>query len=348
MKHTYKGFDKNLQCRGVQYEVGKEYKVDGKISCCKNGFHSCEMPLDVFTFYPPNDSRYCETEPSGELDKESNVKIASSYIKIIAEIGLKGLVDSAIKFLFEKIKVNESTNVTTGNSAHSATTGNSAHSATTGNSAHSATTGYSAHSATTGDYAHSATTGNSAHSATTGNSAHSATTGYYAHSATTGYSAHSATTGNSAHSATTGDSAHSATTGDYAHSATTGYSAHSATTGNSAHSATTGNSAHSATTGYSAHSATTGYYAHSVTTGNSAHSVVNGKESIACGLGIENKAKGVLGSWLVISEWQQDNNYNWYIKSIKSVKVDGKKIKENTWYILKNGRFVKQKLIKKL
>ena len=186
-------------------------------------------------------------------------------------------------------------------------------------------------SATTGDSAHSATTGNSAHSATTGNSAHSATTGYSAHSATTGYSAHSATTGDSAHSATTGDFAHSATTGNSAHSATTGYSAHSATTGHSAHSATTGDSAHSATTGNSAHSATTG---------DSAHSATTGENSIACGLGINNKAKASLGEWIVLSEWKQDkDSWKWNISSVKTAKIDGKTLKPDTWYVLKNGKF---------
>jgi hypothetical protein len=154
----------------------------------------------------------------------------------------------------------------------------------------------------------SATTGNSAHSATTGNYAHSATTGYYAHSATTGYSAHSATTGYSAHSATTG------------------YSAHSATTGDSAHSATTGNYAHSATTGYSAHSATTGY---------SAQSSVAGGQCIAASLGAAGQAKGIKGNWLVLAEWEAGK-----IKAMGIARVDGKKIKADTLYLLKDGKFV--------
>jgi hypothetical protein len=127
----------------------------------------------------------------------------------------------------------------------------------------------------------------------------------------------------------------SATTGNSAHSATTGYSAHSATTGDYAHSATTGDYAHSATTGYYAHSATTGYYAHSATTGDYAHSAVAGKECIAASLGIAGQAKGIKGNWLVLAEWVDGK-----IKSMGIAIVDGKKIKADTFYALKDGKFV--------
>ena len=268
----FKGFDKDLKCRGFQYTEGEEYETDQKpVRCTSTGFHFCEDALDVFSYYPPLTSKFHEAIGSGDVDRVKNEdsKIAVSKIKIGAEISLFQMIKLGVECILKRVK---------------ATTGDSAHSATTGNSAHSATTGNSAHSATTGDYAHSATTGNSAHSATTGDYAHSATTG------------------DSAHSATTGDYAHSATTGNYAHSATTGYSAHSATTGHSAHSATTG------------------------------------KESIACGLGIDNVAKASIGSWIVLAEYKENSRE---VKCVKSAKIDGKKLLPDTFYALKNGKFVK-------
>ena len=66
---SYKAFDKNMQCRGFQYEVGKEYEMEGHIECCKSGFHACEYPWDVFDYYEMLESRFAEVEQSGTIDR---------------------------------------------------------------------------------------------------------------------------------------------------------------------------------------------------------------------------------------------------------------------------------------
>ena len=91
----FKGFDKNLKCRNYQYEVGQDFEETGNIKACSNGFHFCENPADIFSYYPPSDSgnlnRYCEVEGTGKIDKDSDdSKIACSKIHISAEIGIKG------------------------------------------------------------------------------------------------------------------------------------------------------------------------------------------------------------------------------------------------------------------
>ena len=95
---AYKGFDKDLKCRGFQYEVGKTYKHDGEVKCCESGFHACENPLDVLKFYNDFDSRYCKVEQSGVFSKNED-KTASSEIKIVSEIGFVGLFQDAIEFI---------------------------------------------------------------------------------------------------------------------------------------------------------------------------------------------------------------------------------------------------------
>ena len=99
---SYKGFDKDLKCRGFQYEVGKEYE-EPKADCCNAGFHAVEMPLHVFNHYAPgNGSRYCVVEQSGDISKENKIgdsKLASSRIKIGAEIGIPGLVKAQIEYV---------------------------------------------------------------------------------------------------------------------------------------------------------------------------------------------------------------------------------------------------------
>ena len=65
---AYKGFDKNLCCRGFQYEIGKEYEEKNVIKLCLSGFHACINPLDVLGFYEINSTnRYCKVEQSGVI-----------------------------------------------------------------------------------------------------------------------------------------------------------------------------------------------------------------------------------------------------------------------------------------
>ena len=104
--------------------------------------------------------------------------------------------------------------------------------------------------------------------------------------------------------------------------------------------ATSGNSAHSATSGDSAHSATSGYSAHSATSGDSAHSATSGKESIAAAVGIAGQAKAAKGSWIVCAEHAQNADGSWKVLTVKTVKVDGKKIKADTYYCVKGGKWV--------
>lgn len=104
----FKGFDKDLKCRGYQYEVGQYFQEEGKIEACSKGFHFCENPFDVFSYYPPSSengiNRYCVVEGGGSIDKDSDdTKIACSKLHISAEIGLKGLVEAGIKFILDKV-----------------------------------------------------------------------------------------------------------------------------------------------------------------------------------------------------------------------------------------------------
>ena len=103
---AYKGFDKNMQCRGFQYEVGKTYETK-RADLCETGFHACESPLDVFGYYEPNHSRYCEVELDGVTDQhDKDSKRCGTKISIGAEIGIPGLVKAHIEYV--KSRVSES------------------------------------------------------------------------------------------------------------------------------------------------------------------------------------------------------------------------------------------------
>ena len=101
---TYKGFNKNMTCRGFQYEEGKEYEEE-IVEVCDHGFHACEYPLDCLNYYYPNESVYHEVEQSGEIQKHNDdTKVASTKIKIGAEISIAGLVKAAIEYTVKRVK----------------------------------------------------------------------------------------------------------------------------------------------------------------------------------------------------------------------------------------------------
>lgn len=97
---SYKGFDENMQCRGFQYEVGKEYKMDGNIKCCERGFHACKSPMEVWDYYDMLTSRFAKVEQSGKIDKEDNsTKVCSSKIKISAELKLADIIKLGVEWI---------------------------------------------------------------------------------------------------------------------------------------------------------------------------------------------------------------------------------------------------------
>ena len=99
---AYKVFDKNMQCRGFQFEVGAHYEHNGKVEPCKSGFHACKNPLDVWNYYPIN-SRYAIVEIAGDVvDSGSDSKVACSNISIVQEITLTELINHSVKYMLNE------------------------------------------------------------------------------------------------------------------------------------------------------------------------------------------------------------------------------------------------------
>ena len=99
----FKGFDKDLKCRGYQYKIGEEHKHEGDITLCEKGFHFCEYPLDTFNFYPPPNSLFAEVEGFDVSKKtDSDTKRVCKRLLIKTEISFKAMVEAAIKFTFDR------------------------------------------------------------------------------------------------------------------------------------------------------------------------------------------------------------------------------------------------------
>ena len=161
---SYKGFDKNLKCRDFQYEIGKEYEMDGEIKVCSRGFHSCESPFDVFDHYTMIDSRFCEVEQDGNISKEDRgTKICSSKIKIKAELKLADMINLGVEWLKEitspkKMKTSIKDN-SSGNGAQIGSSGNGAQIGSSGYGAKIGSSGYGAQIGSSGNGAKIDSTG---------------------------------------------------------------------------------------------------------------------------------------------------------------------------------------------
>ena len=162
---TYKGFNKDMTCRDFQYEEGKEY-AEESVEVCDHGFHACEYPLDCLGYYSPSESVYHEVEQSGEIQKHSeDTKVASTKIKIGAEISIAGLVKAAIEYTVKRVNKDAESDEKYGASSATGTYGASS---ATGTCGASSATGYKGASSATGTYGASSATGTCGASSATG------------------------------------------------------------------------------------------------------------------------------------------------------------------------------------
>lgn len=116
---AYKGFNKDMTCRGFQYEEGKTYEMESA-ELCDHGFHACEHPLDCFGYYPPANSVYREVELDGVTDEEGDdTKCVGTKITVKGALNIRGLIDAT----FEYVK-SQCTNSKSGNNYSALTGGN--------------------------------------------------------------------------------------------------------------------------------------------------------------------------------------------------------------------------------
>ena len=136
---VYKGTDKDMKCRGFQFELGKEYE-EAEAKLCNKGFHGCEYPLDVFAHYAPADSRFFVADLDGVTDEmeSDDTKRVGTKIKLRAEIGIPGIVKAAVEYIKEKA---ESSDNQTGNRSAATNTGNRSAATNTGDRSAATNTG---------------------------------------------------------------------------------------------------------------------------------------------------------------------------------------------------------------
>jgi hypothetical protein len=298
---AYKGFDKDLKCRGFQYEIGKEYE-EKEAEACEKGFHACANPLNVLQYYPPcYENRYCEVEQDGDFSENGDdSKIASTKIEISNEISLEELIQAAI----DKSGESEICSINTGDHTMAENVENCSI---------ALNKGYGSMAANVGNYSLASTVKSFTIAANTGD--------------------YSVAWGQEAHSI-------AANIGEGSAALSGGYRSIAANTGERSAAISYGEDSVAINVGN--HSTAINKAAESVALnmGGRAEASVTEEGSIAIATGIQSRAKGGLGSAIVLVERTTWNGYRYPLNNIKAAIVDGEKIKADTWYTLRNGEFV--------
>ena len=302
---AYKGTDKNMKCRGMQYKLGETAVFDGEPKLCEAGLHACEQPIDVLNHYAPNESRYFEADAEEVTDarESDDSKIVAKKMTLKAEIGVPGLVKAQIEYVKNQIGFEDAIKRANAEKENHAT-GNCGAASATGDRGAASATGYQGAASATGD-----------------RGAASATSNCGAASATGDQGAASATGDRGAASAT-GNCGAASATGDRGAASATGNRGAASATGNCGAASATGDRGAASATGYQGAASATG------------------KAGVALAAGYECKAMGALGCAICCVERGKWDGGTCPIVAVKAAIVDGEKIKADTWYRLKNGEFV--------
>ncbi|EMD0490314.1 hypothetical protein VPT19_000847 [Salmonella enterica] len=212
---TFKGFNKDLKCRGFQFAIGETFHHDGKVEACGSGFHACECPFDVFSYYPPAESRYAETISFGITDSEEggDTKIASSSITIKDELTLPQFIQRGIEWIWSKIDKSLEQQIMCG--SWSAATN----------------TGYQSAATNTGDRSAATNTGDCSAATNTGYQSAATNTGYQSAATNTGDWSAATNTGDRSAATNTGDCSAATNTGNRSAATNTGYQSAATNTG---------------------------------------------------------------------------------------------------------------------
>ncbi|MDX8876649.1 hypothetical protein SM270_08355 [Salmonella enterica] len=327
---TFKGFNKDLKCRGFQFAIGETFHHDGKVEACGSGFHACECPFDVFSYYPPAESRYAETISFGITDREEigDTKIASASITIKAELTLPQFIQRGIEWIWSKIDKSLEQQIMTGYRSAATNTGNWSAATNTGNWSAATNTGDQSAATNTGNWSAATNTGYRSAATNTGDQSAATNTGNWSAATNTGDQSAATNTGDQSAATNTGNWSAATNTGDQSAATNTGYRSAATNTGNWSAATNTGDQSAATNTGNWSAATNTGYRS---------AAEVSGSQSVAAAFGIEGKARASEGAAIVLCYRDEDGE----LIHIRASKVGENGIMPDTWYQLdEDGEFV--------
>ena len=308
---VYKATDKDMKCRGFQYEIGKTAEVEGDIELCKNGLHACEMPLDVLGYYAPGDgSRYFEAELEDVSDEmhSGDTKRVGKKLTLRAEIGIPGLVKAQVEYVKAQCDFDNAIKKANSEKENHAT-------------------GESGAASATGVRGAASATGESGAASATGESGAASATGWRGAASATGWRGAASATGESGAASATGWRGAASATGWRGAASATGESGAASATGESGAASATGESGAASATGESGAASATGWRGAASATGNGC---------VAMASGFYGRVMGEIGNAVVCVERKTNGD----ISAILSAIVDGETLKPGVWYTVKNGEWV--------
>ena len=337
----YKGFSPGMICRGKQYQEHTEF-TEPRLKSEESGMHFCSNPFGVWMFYPLTDetgnlNEFAKVEAMDDPQTDDNSIYRSYRLRIGAKLDLPSFIKAGVDFILEYIKRTDSNtgyrSVATSTDDYSAVTSTGFRSAAANTGDQSAVTSTSDLSAATSTSDLSVATSNGDYSAATNTGDRSVATSNGNYSAATNTGDYSAAINNSSWSAATSTGKRSVASND-------GYRSVSVNTGIQSAAINKGNYSISGNTGDQSAATNDGYRSVSVNTGNCGAASTDGSESFAITTGYMGKAKGAIGCWIACAEWEYDGIGSWFPVDFKAVRVDGEKIKADTWYRLEEGKFI--------
>ena len=325
---VYKATDKDMKCRGVQYELGKTAEVEGDIELCENGLHACEMPLDVLGYYAPSDGpRYFEAELEDVSDEKrsDDTKRVGKKLTLSAEIGIPGLVKAQVEYVKAQCDFDNAIKKSNSEKKNHATGERGAASAT----------GESGAASATGERGAASATGESGAASATGESGAASATGWCGAASATGKRGAASATGRSGAASATGESGAASATGWCGAASATGWCGAASATGRSGAASATGWSGAASATGESGAASATGESGAASATGWRGAASATGKGCVAMTTGFYGRVMGGRGNAIVCVERKNNGE----IATILSGIVDGETLKPGVWYTVKNGKW---------
>ena len=301
---AYKAFDKNMQCRGFQFEVGAHYEHNGKVEPCKSGFHACKNPLDVWNYYPIN-SRYAIVEIAGDVvDSGSDSKVVCSNISIVQEITLTELINHSVKYMlnecYDKLAGYNSNLAASGDGSNLAASGYNSNLAASGDGSNLAASGYNSNLAASGDGSKLAASGYNSKLAASGDGSKLAASGYNSKLAASGdgsklvasgYNSNLAASGHNSNLAASGDGSKLAASGYNSNLAASGYNSNLAASGDGSKLVASGYNSNLAASGHNSNLAASGDGSKLAASGDGSKLVASGKNSICMAAGYVSTAQ---------------------------------------------------------